>query len=241
MTIQVKQQAVPKGKDWWEWSVWLEGAKKELDAIDHVVYTLHPTFPNPVVTATNRATGFRLNSSGWGEFTIYLQIKNKDGSTNKRRHYLKLFDSGVSMAGSNQKRGKPSLAKEPPRRTVFVSGGTRDLDAVHAVREALSGQDVEIVGPQDVKAGQQWQGAVSDMIARADAAVFVISGRPNLWMNEEIKAVIKGGVRHILPLVIGANVELPDTLRDIHAVHVEDSSAVGDVAKAILKQSLGSK
>jgi len=241
MTIQIKQQAVSKGKDWWEWSVWLEGAKKELEGIDHVVYTLHPTFPSPVVPVTNRATGFRLDSSGWGEFTIYLQIKNKDGSTSKRQHYLKLIDSGISMARSNQKGGKLSSAKEPPRRTVFISGGTRDLDAVHAVREALSGQGVEVVGPQDVKAGQQWQGAVSDMIARADSAVFVISGRPNLWMNEEIKAAIKGGVRHILPLVIGANVELPDTLRDINAVRVENSSDVANITETILKQSLGRK
>ena len=241
MTIQIQQQTTPKGKDWWEWSVWLEGVKKELDAIDHVVYTLHPTFSNPVVSVANRKTGFRLDSSGWGEFMIYIQVKNKDGSTNKRRHYLKFNDPDISMARSNRKGGATSSAKEFPRRTVFVSGGTRDLDAVHAVRKVFSGQNVEVVGPQDVKGGQELQRTVNDMIARADVAVFVISGRPNLWLNEEIKAAVKGGVRHILPLVVGTNVEMPDTLKDKSVVRVESHSAVGDMAEMILKQSLGNK
>lgn len=241
MTIQIKQQTVPKGKDWWDWSVWLEGAKKELDVIDHVVYMLHPTFPNPVMSVANRKTGFRLDSSGWGEFTIYIQVKNKDGSTNKRRHYLKFDEPDISKAGSNQRSGKTSLAKEPPRRTVFVSGGTRDLDAVHAVRKVFSGQNFEVVGPQDVKGGQELQRSVNDMIARADIAVFVISGRPNLWLNEEIKAAVKGRVRHILPLVVGTNVEMPDTLQDKNVVRVESPSAVGDMTETILKQSLGKR
>lgn len=241
MTIQIQQQTTPKGKDWWEWSVWLDGAKKELDAIDHVVYTLHPTFPNPVVSVANRKTGFRLDSSGWGEFMIYIQVKNKDGSTNKRRHYLKFNDPDISMARSNRKGGATSSAKEFPRRTVFVSGGTRDLDAVHAVRKVFSGQNVEVVGPQDVKGGQELQRTVNDMIARADVAVFVISGRPNLWLNEEIKAAVKGGVRHILPLVVGTNVEMPDTLQDKNVVRVKSPSAVEDMTETILNQSFGKK
>jgi hypothetical protein len=240
MTIQIKQQTTLKGKDWWEWSVWLEGAKQELDAIDHVVYTLHPTFPNPVMSVANRKTGFRLDSSGWGGFMIYIQVKNKDGSTNKRRHYLKFDDPDIDKAGSNRRSGKIFSAKEPPRRTVFVSGGTRDLDAVHAVRKVFSGQNFEVVGPQDVKGGQELQRTVNDMIARADVAVFVISGRPNLWLNEEIKAAV-GGKRHILPLVVGTNVEMPDTLQDMKVVRVESPSAVGDMTETILKQSFGKK
>lgn len=241
MTIQIKQETVPKGKDWWEWSVWLEGAKKELDAINHVVYTLHPTFSNPVVRVANRTTGFRIDSSGWGEFTIYVQVKNKDGSMNKRQHYLKLNDPDIGKARLNQKSRRTFSAKEPLRRTVFVSGGTRDSEAVDAVRKVFSEKNFEVVGPQDVTGGQELQRSVNDMIARADVAVFVISGRPNLWLNEEIKAAVKGGVRHIVPLVVGTNVEMPDTLKDKSVVRVESHSAVGDMAATILKQSLGNK
>ena len=133
MTIQIKQQTVLKSKDWWEWSVWLEGDKKQLDAIDHVVYTLHPTFPNPVVHISDRKTGFRLDSSGWGEFTIYLQINRKDGSTTKREHYLELRNLEGRASRTRKKPGVSASPKETPHHTVFVSGGIRDRDAVRAV------------------------------------------------------------------------------------------------------------
>lgn len=238
MTIQIKQQTVPKGKDWWEWSVWLEGDKKQLDAIDHVVYTLHPTFPNPVVRSSNRKTGFRLDSSGWGEFTIYLQINHKDGSTTKREHYLELRDSEGHPSRTGKKSGKSASPNEPPRHTVFVSGGIRDRDAVRAVGDALVEQNIQVTGSQDVTPGQEWQ-RTSDKLARADAAVFVISGRPNLYQNEEINAAVQKGIRHIVPILVGDNVEMPEALRHIQAVRVADSEAVGELAKDVLKSSLG--
>ena len=170
---------------------------------------------------------------------MYVQVKNKDGSTKKRRHDLKLSDPTISRNRSKRKIGTTSAGKESSHRTVFVSGGTRDIDAVHAVREAFSRHNVEVVGPQDVKAGQDWQKTVNDMIARADAAVFVMSGRPNLWLNEEIKAAVKEGVRHIVPLIVGSSVEVPDILHDIEAVHVDSQSAVADMADTLLNRSLG--
>ena len=53
----------------------------ELDAIDHVVYTLHSTFPNPVRTVTDRRTRFRLETAGWGTFTIYARLVGKGRGT----------------------------------------------------------------------------------------------------------------------------------------------------------------
>lgn len=236
MTIQIKQRAVLKGNDWWEWSVWLDGDKKELDAIDHVVYTLHPTFPNPVVHISDRKTKFRLDSSGWGEFTIYLQINQKDGTTTKREHYLELKESDGHPSRASKKPGVKSSSHEPPRHTVFVSGGIRDRDAVRAVSEALMEQNIQVAGSQDIKPGEGWQ-KTSDKLARADAAVFVISGRPNLYQNEEIKAAVQGGVRHIVPILVGNDVEVPDALRHIQPVQVADSESVRETAKDILKSS----
>lgn len=237
MTIQIKQQTVLKSKDWWEWSVWLDGESSELDAIDHVVYTLHPTFPNPVVRVSDRKTGFRLNSSGWGEFTIYLQINHKDGSSIKHEHYLELKDSDAASSRGRKKPGAKSPPSEPPRHTVFVSGGIRDRDAVRAVSEALAEQNVQVTGSQDVTPGQEWQ-KTSNKIARADAAVFVISGRPNLCQNEEIKAAIQEGVRHIVPILVGDNVEIPEALQHIQPVRVAEPESVGEVARTILMSSL---
>jgi len=56
--------------------------------------------------------------------------------------------------------------------------------------------------------GQEWQ-KTSDKLARADAAVFVISGRPNLCQKEEMNAAVPKGVRHIVPILVGDNVEIP--------------------------------
>lgn len=95
-----------------------------------------------------------------------------------------------------------------------------------------------MTGSQDVTPGQEWQ-RTSDKLARADAAVFVISGRPNLYQNEEINAAVQKGVRHIVPILVGDNVEMPDALRHIQAVRVADSEAVGELAKDVLKSSLG--
>lgn len=237
MTIQIKQQTVLKGNDWWEWSVWLEAGKQQLDVIDHVVYTLHPTFPNPVVHISDRKTGFRLDSAGWGEFTIYLQINHKDGSTTRREHYLELKNSEPASR-TRKKPGVSVSQKEPPHPTVFVSGGIRDQDVVRAVGEALLKQKIQVTGSQDVKPGEEWQNN-SDKIARADAAVFVISGQPNLSQKEEIKAAVQGGVRHIVPILVGNDVEIPDALRHIQAVRVADSESVEVMARDILKSSFG--
>lgn len=162
-----------------------------------MVYTLHPTFPKPVVQISDRKPKFRLDSSGWGEFTIYLQIHQKDGATLKREHYLELKDADGPASRTRKKLDVKPSSNEPPRRTVFVSGGIRDRDAVRAVREALAEQNVQVTGSQDVTPGQEWA-HTSDQLARADAAVFVISGRPNLYQNEEINAAVKRGVRHIV-------------------------------------------
>ena len=74
MSLKVKQETTYKGKDWWQWAVWLDGSANELDKISHVVYTLHPTFPTPVRRVDNRKEKFRLDSAGWGEFEIYMDI-----------------------------------------------------------------------------------------------------------------------------------------------------------------------
>jgi transcription initiation factor IIF auxiliary subunit len=90
-TLKLAQDAVYQGDDEWRWSVWIKGGTAELDAIDHVVYTLHPSFPNPVRTVTDRSSNFKLFSSGWGAFTIFATVVRKSGRQKKLRHTLKLF------------------------------------------------------------------------------------------------------------------------------------------------------
>lgn len=77
------------GDDYWDWNVWIESNDpKKLDNIDSVTYRLHRTFPNPVRTIRDRKSKFRLGTSGWGTFTIYIVINLKDESVVELKHNL---------------------------------------------------------------------------------------------------------------------------------------------------------
>jgi transcription initiation factor IIF auxiliary subunit len=89
--LRIAQNETYKGDDWWQWSVWLEADAAELDAIEFVQYTLHHTFAQPVRRTSNRAAQFRLDSSGWGGFTIYAKAVQKDSSEITLQHQLKLY------------------------------------------------------------------------------------------------------------------------------------------------------
>jgi transcription initiation factor IIF auxiliary subunit len=89
-SIKIKRFEQYREDDWWSWSVWLEGPLSELNKIDYVEYTLHPTFANPVRRVSSRSNRFRLDSEGWGVFPIYLQVVRKDGKVKHLKHQLKL-------------------------------------------------------------------------------------------------------------------------------------------------------
>ena len=94
MGLKVSQDYNYKGDDWWEWAMWIEGSESELDQIRHVVYTLHPTFPNPVRTISDRRTKFRLETAGWGTFRIQAKIIYKSGEKVFLEHDLLLAYPG---------------------------------------------------------------------------------------------------------------------------------------------------
>lgn len=88
--IKVAQSSEYLGNDSWRWSVWMEGPGEDLDTIEAVVYTLHPTFSPPVITVSTRSNKFRLDTQGWGTFTIYVTVKFKDGTIMELEHELEL-------------------------------------------------------------------------------------------------------------------------------------------------------
>src|SRR5882724_4692641 len=90
MAVAITQRERYVGGDRWEWSVWLDGPAEELDSIDHVTYVLHSTFLNPVRTIRDRTTNFRLDTSGWGTFTLHAKATYRDGREEGLRHELVL-------------------------------------------------------------------------------------------------------------------------------------------------------
>lgn len=65
-------------EDWWDWEIHLEESEEKLDEIEYVEYTLHDTFPNPIRRIYDRSSGFKLETNGWGIFTVYIRIHFKD-------------------------------------------------------------------------------------------------------------------------------------------------------------------
>jgi transcription initiation factor IIF auxiliary subunit len=61
-----------------------------------VEYKLHPTFPKPVCTISDRATKFRLDAHGWGVFPIHVNVHKTNGDMVKLEHDLVLkYDDGT--------------------------------------------------------------------------------------------------------------------------------------------------
>jgi transcription initiation factor IIF auxiliary subunit len=90
MALKIAQEFEYKGEDWWVWWIWIDAPDAELDQIEQVVYTLHPTFPEPVRTVKDRMSKFRLSTAGWGAFRIQAKVVWKSGSHTKLVHELVL-------------------------------------------------------------------------------------------------------------------------------------------------------
>jgi len=86
----IKQDYQYVRDDHWDWSIWVESSENGLDQIENVIYNLHYTFPNPVRMIKTRENKFKLETSGWGIFTIYIRINFNDNTTLDLEHDLKL-------------------------------------------------------------------------------------------------------------------------------------------------------
>ena len=88
---KIEQSSEYRGDDYWDWSLWIESGESGLDKIENVIYNLHYTFPNPVRTIKTRENKFKLETSGWGIFTIYARISFKDETVLDLEHELELY------------------------------------------------------------------------------------------------------------------------------------------------------
>ena len=88
MNFFVAQNQKYEGDQWWKWSLWIEGSDDDLDQIASVTYMLHPTFPQPIRTVSDRRSKFQLRCSGWGIFLIPVTVRLKNGATIELQHQL---------------------------------------------------------------------------------------------------------------------------------------------------------
>lgn len=88
MAFHIRQWFEYQGDDWWKWAIWLDGPEGELDLVEFVTYTLHPTFANPVRQVDDRSTKFPLETAGWGTFTIFATPHSQNGEETYLQHEL---------------------------------------------------------------------------------------------------------------------------------------------------------
>lgn len=233
MTLRIAQTSRPEGKDWWNWSVWIEGTPKELDTVDHVTYTLHPTFAHPVRRVKTRRNKFRLDSAGWGEFEIFAEIVRTDGTALKRKHWLELASSVGAPSGSHD----AAAGERVP--AAYISAGPTDAATARKVAEALSAEGIRVLSASPP--GLPEDKATELSIKGADIVVFLLSSRPTLRTYRDIEYALAHKVRHIVPVIIGASVELPPRLESMRAIRVASGQELQAKVGELVRLALGKR
>jgi transcription initiation factor IIF auxiliary subunit len=222
MSLETRQKTRYKGNDWWQWSVWIEGQKAELDAIQSVTYTLHPTFPNRVRRIENRATKFRLDSSGWGGFQIRIFLQFKDGEKRRMAHELELFYPQQKSNPTSTRASK----KAPQISSVFVSSSVADSAVASIIKNALQKKRINLKDLSTVELEIPYELSVQKAIRTSDALVAVRSDARNSRVETEIAYAKDAGI----PIIT------IDT--ESRKVHVEEPRATA-VAAAKASSGLG--
>jgi NTE family protein len=121
--LRLEQGSEYEGSDRWRWWIWLDGPTAEFEKVDHVIYTLHPSFPAPVRTVSDRKTRFRLETAGWGTFTIQATLVGKEGYPDEYLEHELVFEYPEEA----EKRAHDTEATRPPIRPpelgLALSGG----------------------------------------------------------------------------------------------------------------------
>ena len=153
--IEQSHKKDPKKESYWNWSIWIKAPKEEMQKIDKVVYILHPTFTNRVRETKSIKTKFKLKSSGWGEFTIYIQIYFKEGQDPLYlTHDLKLFS-----------------IPEEKKKKIFISSNLSDKKEVEQLVKELDTSKVEITSADDSVSGSNFSNNTFDALEDSDALV----------------------------------------------------------------------
>ncbi|MEJ2310104.1 MAG: TIR domain-containing protein [Gammaproteobacteria bacterium] len=217
------------GNDLWNWSVRIGGDKQELDRLVKVIWYLHHTFSNPVVTVTKRETQFELNRKGWGVFQLRAELFLDDGSKQMLTHWLELaYPEEEHVAPT---RGAPAR-KGSTKYKVFLSYGAEDRKLVAQVRGKLEERGYQVLDPSNIEAGMPVEAAVSKMVRDSDLVMgFVTSDFVSPFVVSELNkakssqkpvlAVIKPGIEQ----PYGLDEELNRVEIDLDAEYASDELA----------------
>ena len=229
MNLHIAQHAEHDGKNTWHWSIWLDGPPSDLDQVEQVEYTLHPTFPHPVHLIDDRSTNFRMKASGWGEFEIQARARTRDGEWHPMRHWLTLRTPDAQRAPT---RGLRSIEPDPiestrppaPIPSVYITGRDSDRDLIETAKAKLADRGFTVSTTDDFRQGVPYDIEFEATIARADAVVAILSGRPSLSLERELDAAAARGVP-VIPIKIGDQPEMLERLVERASQEIRERGA----------------
>ncbi len=88
--IRLENSSELVGGGRYDWTVYVVAEEPVLNEIDHVVYILHPSFPEPKRIIETPENNFSLSANGWGEFLITARVTFKNGEVVPVEHWLRL-------------------------------------------------------------------------------------------------------------------------------------------------------
>lgn len=218
------------GNDLWNWSVRIHGSGAELDTITKVIWYLHHTFKNPVVTVDDRDSQFELNRRGWGVFQIRAELVLADGSRQTLTHWLELAypEEEASTELLPAVKTRSGIRKN----RVFLSYGSEDRRLVSQVRGKLESRGYEVLDATDVEPGLPQDAAVSKMVRDSDLVMgfvtsdfvspFVVSELNKANQSEKpVLAIVKSGLEQ----PYGLDEDLNRIEVDLESEYVSDELA----------------
>jgi hypothetical protein len=224
--LHVRQEAIHQEGQRWKWSVWLDGPAEELDDVEAVTYHLHPTFPDPIRTVTDRTTQFRLQAIGWGTFTINLEIHRRSGRSLQRSHHLSFESPDAREA--RRKEGRAG------RRQVFVASSVADRAIVSSLQRILEKEGFTLVTDSDFGPDLPWEVSAERLLRSSDAAIAIVSDLTSTFVEYEIRIARKLNVP-ILPIWVGHGGAVPEPIRDLEALRVKEASEIVPMAGRLIR------
>lgn len=120
--IRLENSSELVGGGRYDWTVYVVAEEPVLNEIDHVVYILHPSFPEPKRLIETRENSFSLSANGWGEFLITAKVIFKNGEVVPIEHWLRLEANRVP-----DEEPEPSPPPPPPEERELAVENTANF------------------------------------------------------------------------------------------------------------------
>jgi transcription initiation factor IIF auxiliary subunit len=238
MNLEIRQEVTPHEEGWWDWAVWLDGPEDELEEVEDVEYILHPTFPNPVQKIDNRATNFRLNARGWGEFNIQAHVHLENGETIRLEHWLELDMVAPTRTIQESFMKRPRFRAKVEHPMLYLSSAMADMKYSYALKDALEEEGLAVLMNQDLDDDEPLEMLLETKQASFDACLFVISDIRNPSIKHEYWIVRKSNITSLV-VQIGEPRDFPDEMEDLPRFQLKDTSETEDVAANIARRVRG--